>query len=306
MMKAVFRSIAERLCVIRLEQLILILIPCTTMNPVKAELPDNNLGYPVLIESEHGGVGSGFFLEAGRQIYLITASHVLFSSETRKMKGSYARVTAQSPGQGSPVFRMSLNLPRLIKDSRIRIHGAHDVMLIHIGEMEGGGDSTAPLEYKNGVTTSKGGTIVVVAGGNTMLSDSVKVSREVFVLGFPKSVGIRAVEQVDFLTPLVRRGIVAGKNLHKGSIILDCQVDGGNSGGPVIQVSHDEEGNDRFCVIGLVTEFIPNAEEWVNRNHGQVRVNFSNSGYSVVVPMDSVWEMIESERLNLTQRRVYP
>jgi len=301
MMKALSRINSILNSCIRCDLRIFLLIAVLVVENAGAELPDNNLEYPVLIEAEDGGVGSGFFLEAGRKIYLVTAGHVLFSRETQQLKGSLVRVTSHSMIEKS-TFGMELELDRLMEDSRIRMHGEHDVLLIHIGEMEGESNSAAPVNYFRGVKTSRAGTIVVVAGGNTMLSDGVKVSREVFVLGYPKSVGIRAVEQVDFRTPLVRRGIVAGKNRHLGSIILDCQVDGGNSGGPVIQVAHDERGKERFCVIGLVTEFVPAAEEWVNRSHGQVKVNFSNSGYSVVVPMDFVWEMIELDRLSLTQR----
>jgi hypothetical protein len=114
-------------------------------------------------------------------------------------------------------------------------------------------------------------------------------------------VGIENAKQIDHRTPLVRAGIVAGKNHIDGSVILDCRVDGGNSGGPVLQVSEDTEGNRKYRVIGLVSEFVPSAEEWVSQTRGQVSVNISNSGYAVVEPMDSIWELIHFPRLFLTQ-----
>ena len=45
-------------------------------------------------------------------------------------------------------------------------------------------------------------------------------------------------------------------------------------------------------VIGVVTEFIPFVEEWINRSNGLVNSEFINSGYSVAVSMDKVFETI--------------
>ena len=141
-MKALSRIHSILNSCIRCDLRIFLLIAVLVVENAGAELPDNNLEYPVLIEAEDGGVGSGFFLEAGRKIYLVTAGHVLFSRETQQLKGSLVRVTSHSMIEKS-TFGMELELDRLMEDSRIRMHGEHDVLLIHIGEMEGESNSAA-------------------------------------------------------------------------------------------------------------------------------------------------------------------
>jgi hypothetical protein len=45
-------------------------------------LPDDNLGYPVLISFDGGVFGSGFYLDTSSALYLVTAKHVLFDPVT--------------------------------------------------------------------------------------------------------------------------------------------------------------------------------------------------------------------------------
>jgi hypothetical protein len=75
---------------------------------------------------------------------------------------------------------------------------------------------------------------------------------------------------------------VAGKNQITRTIIIDCPVYPGNSGGPVIEV--ESQGPiSVYKAIGVVTQFVP----------GTVWGNTVNSGYAVVVPMDRVLETVE-------------
>ena len=43
---------------------------------------------------------------------------------------------------------------------------------------------------------------------------------------------------------------------------------------------------------GVVCRFVPSAEVWVNASNGFANRNLSNSGYSIVTPMDPVLELI--------------
>lgn len=264
-----------------------------------AELPRDNFHYPVLIETSSGSSGSGFFLEANGQIYLVTARHVLYSTETGDVYDESIRIVSQAlpPEVGS--FAMKVDLAALSSMGRLRIHRDKDVAVVQIAYIEEQAEK-APINYYAGVRQETTGGFMVVAGRNTCFFGDVRETSEVYVLGYPKSVGVHSLPQVDFRVPLARKGIVAGKNAEIESVILDCQVDGGNSGGPVIQVCRDKGGNERYCVIGLVSEFVPLAEEWVSKTRGQVNVQISNSGYSVVVPMDPVWELIDTPHIRLT------
>ncbi|KKR76113.1 MAG: hypothetical protein UU21_C0018G0024, partial [Candidatus Levybacteria bacterium GW2011_GWA2_40_8] len=43
-------------------------------------LPDDNLSYPVLLETPNGS-GSGFYFRTDKKIFLVTALHVLYQKE---------------------------------------------------------------------------------------------------------------------------------------------------------------------------------------------------------------------------------
>ena len=75
-------------------------------------------------------------------------------------------------------------------------------------------------------------------------------------------------------------------------MLLDCPVYPGNSGGPVLEVENHGLRIE-YRVIGVVSEFVPVAENGVNTTFGYTNLNISNSGYSVAVPMDCVFELVD-------------
>jgi hypothetical protein len=107
---------------------------------------------------------------------------------------------------------------------------------------------------------------------------------------YPSSIGLANIPQVDYKRPLLRKGIVAGKNSKLRTLITDCEIFPGNSGGPVIEVER-YFAQSNFRVIGLIIQFVPfdNA-----RIPGLTRTTLLNSGYSVVTPMDFVIELIKT------------
>jgi hypothetical protein len=120
----------------------------------------------------------------------------------------------------------------------------------------------------------------------------VLVANEVLVFGYPTSLGIEGSPQLDPLRPLLRRGIVAGLNPNKKSIIIDCPSYPGNSGGPVVEADR-ETFKATFNVIGVVSEFVPFAEKSVNYPIQYQSVSISNSGYTIVTPMDYVLDLVK-------------
>jgi len=79
---------------------------------------------------------------------------------------------------------------------------------------------------------------------------------------------------------------VAGTNPQKRSIVLDCPSYPGNSGGPVVEL--DKEGfQTHFNVIGVVSQYVPFADS------GRSFMMLSNSGYSIVTPMDFVLDLVK-------------
>ena len=94
--------------------------------------------------------------------------------------------------------------------------------------------------------------------------------------------------------PLLREGILAGKNYSRHSYIVDAPVFYGNSGGPVLAMNESGFGGIEFNLLGIVSEFVPFEEEWLNLRHGIRNAQISNSGYAVVEPVDEALKMIGS------------
>jgi len=113
----------------------------------------------------------------------------------------------------------------------------------------------------------------------------------IVIFGFPKSIGLEEYPQIDFTKPLLRKGIIAGKNDNTKAIIIDCPSYGGNSGGPVLEIEEVWVTVTSYNIIGIITQYVPVKEIWKDVNH--INIILSNSGYAVVEPMDYVVELIK-------------
>jgi hypothetical protein len=271
-------------------------IPILSANAQRA-LPNDNLGYPVLITLNHGGTGSGFFLNAHQSVYLVTAKHVLFDADTQKLRGNRVEVTAYSkdPADDENTI-IVLNLEELERSGSIKQHPLHDVTVVKLGDIQSEvqpSDNSkesmlSPLSVAPGVIVVKTAKLGIVGVGHDSIKtfDQVLIGNDIFLLGYPTSLGLQAKPQLDLHRPLLRKGIVAGENLRTRSIVLDCPVYWGNSGGPVIQVEYMNLLQRKFFVIGVVGELVP----FVDQGHTFMSAN--NSGYSIATPMDFVLELV--------------
>jgi len=138
-----------------------------------------------------------------------------------------------------------------------------------------------------------GYTLLVVSIENTKKYHEVVEANDAYVFGYPVSIGLET-PQIDYDKPLLRRGMIAGKNDSKRTIILDGAVFPGNSGGPVLEVEEVPPSTKHFKVIGVVSEFIPYAQKWTNSQTGLTNISLENSGYSVVVTIEEAFELIDT------------
>jgi len=65
----------------------------------------------------------------------------------------------------------------------------------------------------------------------------------------------------------------------------------GNSGGPVVEVLREGLPH-QFRVIGVISQYVPVAETWVNTTQSYFNMQLYNSGYSIAEPMDPVLELV--------------
>jgi V8-like Glu-specific endopeptidase len=259
-------------------------------------IPEGKLGYPILVELPTRLPASGFFLRDEGVLWLVTAGHVLFDT-TGQLWAKRATLTAYTGDPSDSGFSvLQIDLEQLNKRGLVLKHSTHDVAVAGIA-LDTVFNGRTAANFDKSVAVVKLDTIGLypVERRNTKSLNEVQVANEVVVLGYPTALGIQNLpQQFDHRRPLLRKGIVAGKNATLGTLIIDCPTYKGNSGSPVIEIERSFVV-DVFKVVGVVTEFIPFDERWVNREFGLVMPFMTNSGYSVVVPMDRVFELTRSK-----------
>jgi S1-C subfamily serine protease len=266
------------------------------------EIPDDNLAYPVLINIRDGG-GSGFFIRIGPTQYFVTAKHVLFKDavapESELRSDSAELISYSRDPREAARNRFYLNLKALRAAGRLKAHPSRDVAVIEIAKVDSAKDVQTSTGELPGMRTLPNVTmkeststgIVSAPREGLRLYNEVVVGNEVIVFGYPSSLGLKELPQLDLSRPLLRRGVVAGLNAELRSIVLDCPVYPGNSGGPVLQADQETAGRT-LRVIGVVSQFVP----FVANTEGSLAslpvAILLNSGYSIATPIDFVLELI--------------
>ncbi len=269
-------------------------------------IPEEYAKYPVMITLDTGSSASGFYFHDNhRGIYFVTARHVLFESDQEghvKKPRALRALLLSYPAEDAetPIF-MELNLPQLWKEGALILHEFQDVALVRLGTISTQG-AVREIALSPGVLRKAfsgqemTGTILGANPDMIKKFPDVFVGNEVILFGFPTSLGIQDYPQIDYRRPLLRKGIVAGKNEENATLILDCATHFGNSGGPVIEIEHDSLTETRFSIIGMVVEYIPAQASDTYGEKKKVRISRTeNSGYSVVLPMDVIMDMIQKD-----------
>jgi Trypsin-like peptidase domain len=255
-----------------------------------AALVDDPRTFPVLIAHDKG-MGSGCFLRMSNSVYLITAKHVFFAEPEGTnapallspiaVAKSYSRAGTTNVS----VRTLAIGLGQLLSAGEVRFSTNRDVAIVRIEECSSNDvNIVSPLPGITFLSPDKG--LQLYGPEFTCAAKDVDVGAEVFMFGYPTSLTGPISKVFDPSEPLLRKGIVAGINLARNTIIIDCPSYFGNSGGPVIQVDHPSLGETRFRIIGLVRGFVPFQEEWENKTMKYSHVIKSNSGYTVVEPID--------------------
>lgn len=285
-------------------------------------IPDDNLAYPVLITLGNGSFGSGFFLDTSDCVYLVTAKHVLFDAQTQRLIDPHALLRSYSKDLSDQTPNLfSVDLASLQAAGDVKLHPTQDVVVVKLFDVVAVPPQAAPssqqvapappqiqtgsaqsLTVSRTVHSRPGVQILSIAASGIAGADpkivkrfdQVLVGNEAMVFGYPNSLGLQQLPQLDPNRPLLRKGIVAGTNAARKSIILDCPVYFGNSGGIVLQI---ERGafQTNFYVIGVVDQYVPFVQSaGIQGQTLAIGMQLeTNSGYSVVVPMDFVMELVD-------------
>lgn len=277
----------------RLRALALILVCCAMAWVSRAErdMPDGNLLIPVLITLSSQQSASGFYLGTTSALYLVTTTHALFAKPAYEdLQSSRATLLGYSgSAEKAGKIVLDVDLDTLLASGRIRRHSDHDVLVMQIGTI-GASGWTKLLPGVELVEKEPPAKFLRAAISDLTQYDSVRAGDEIFVFGYPVSIGLKASPQIDYDAPLLNKGVLSGKNDAKRTLIIAAAVYGGNSGGPVAEVYRDGNGTRRR-IIGIVTEYICYKERRP-ASGTDPEDRYWNSGYSVVEPSDFIVELI--------------
>ncbi len=265
-------------------------------------IPDNNLSYPILITLNDGSRGSGFHLNYhDTSLYIVTARHVLYNN-TKKLptdpdnyvlKTNRIRVLSYTEDLNNiapSIYEIDLTT---LQPQALLVSNNHDIAVIKIADLviqPGTAIRTANFSPAFNSIQAQPGPLVTVMDSYFKNFNDVLISNEVIIFGYPVSLG----SGIEPERPLLRKGIIAGKNLTNRTIILDCPVYQGNSGGLAIEVVHN--GLQRIShAIGVVASFVPFIEVFQSLHFGYKNQSFENSGYSIITPIDVIFDLIGTQ-----------
>lgn len=244
-------------------------------------------------------------MDDGKGMYLVTAKHVLYKAKSAQQITPQAPDTMELEDQTATLISPSkdpteltqnvfaIDLAKLEQSGKIKRHSIEDVVVVKLAVITSkSSDKVMALDLSPGIKNLRAAKtgIVAVARENIKKFDETLVGNEIVVFGYPSSLGLQAIPQIDYQHPLLRKGIVAGKNLAKRSIILDCPIYFGNSGGPAVEIDRQGLGA-AFNIIGVVTQYVPFLQQASSLTLSMQL--YSNSGYAVVEPMDFILELLD-------------
>ena len=259
-------------------------------------LPENGADLPALI-TVGGRTGSCFMVsDTSREYcYIVSARHVFFKdTAAHDLRGSTAGISGYTHGSK---YDLSVDLEALFNDGLLKADTSHDIAVARIGRFII--DSSGPrlITERRYIQANKGSVGYPVRAGWSLLRgyDHAVVGNDVFIFGYPKSLGLGQSPLIEYDRPLIHKGIVAGKNPTKRTLVLDAAVYPGNSGGPVVEVER-ASGADGFVVVGIVTDYVPFIDLWYDVTRDYTNTTVSTSSYSIVEPLDPVLDIIRNWR----------
>jgi hypothetical protein len=250
-------------------------------------IPERNLAYASLISIGQSS-GSGFLINIKQSTYLVTARHVLFDEDHNfKIRENYFEIVSPSSIESDhSTSRLGVDF----ENALYAFSRTADVAIVEIGKNRYKAEGNLwTVTYHKAITRIENAVnnpIIIIEETISPLAD-VLVANDIYVYGYPTSLGLQPNKFFDASRPLLRKGIVSNIYRRMNTIILDCAVYPGNSGGPVMQISV-QDSIQHFKIIGVVSKYIPFAQEWRNSREKLINVEYVNSGYSVATAMDEV------------------
>jgi hypothetical protein len=240
-------------------------------------------------------VGSGFYLQNGDEVYLVTAKHVIALGMPDPNNGDKIEVpdliiellsySKDLPTPSRIVF--SLDFKALRSSGDVKAHKTRDVAAIRVATTSRRDDGSMQVNSIAGVTLleTSGSGMSMATMDAIRKFDEVLVGNDAILYGYPASLGSPKAHQFDPLRPLLRKAMIAGQDPQNRTLVIDGPAYRGNSGGPVVEIDVDFP-QVHYYLVGILVQFIPLVEQAPDFEF------HLNSGYSVAEPMDYVLELV--------------
>lgn len=277
-------------------------IPVVTISG--GTIPFNTQALPVIINAKGKDIGSGFYFTNNDSLFLVSAAHVFLKIGTKANLSDYSLEEFNSQefkisswardAKENTLNIFNLDVDALLKNKYIYANLDIDTIAIKIGIVLKKETGEMGLVEGVKIITKASSGVLSSTTQNIRTFNEVNVSDDVYLLGFPSSLGLKGNPQFDYRKPLLRKGIVSQKNLLTNRIIIDGPVYKGNSGSPVIEKFQKGISYPEFHLIGFAVEYVPfilTGRTTSGCTSNDILIP-SNSGYAVVVPMDAVIETI--------------
>ena len=183
------------------------------------------LSLAVLVAMPGKGYGSGVFILNENKVYFATARHVLFN-QNKKLKRF--NITPKSKkvqlhyyginNNFDNVSQLEIDFHTLVESKKIKVHVGSDICVFQVGIIQG-----KDLKLLESVKLTKGEMNMNLANESMIrYFNDIEIGGDTFVIGYPKALGMKSNPQYNFNHPVVRKGIVAGKNSAKKTLLIDC------------------------------------------------------------------------------------
>lgn len=240
------------------------------------------------------GTSSGFFLQdtVKKNIYLVTAFHCIYNSTAKIVTDSIEILGYRENVDNDIAFRYVISLHNCLDQGGYSFDVVNDVAIIKFAKIIDRGTHNG-IEYPSYVKKLSNETQIL--SWPLFLSVSINeviTGSDLFIVGFPRSLSVD--KDFDLNRPLLRKGIIAGKDLTNKRIIGDLAVYFGNSGGMAL-VIHYNKVKDIFelKLAGLVSKYVPFIDVLTDST-GTIRsTDYKNSGYSVIIPFDFIHKALK-------------
>jgi hypothetical protein len=250
----------------------------------------------ILIQSSVG-TGSGFFLQdtVAKALYIVTASHVLVhnNNPTSPPPDSILITGYRENVDTDSTFKFTISIRDCLSSGALLVDLHNDVAVMKFAQLEKMGNYNSIIYPSFVKKLTKDTKIESWPSFLSLAINDIEPGSDLFVIGFPQSLGLQG--NFDMNRPLMRKGIVAGKDLKSKRIIGDGAVYFGNSGGIAVAV-HFSNGLFGLKLIGLVSQFIPFDESLFDKRGNQRSIDYRNSGYSVIIPTNFIFSVISRLR----------